>query len=125
MWNMNKIEFRINVDRFRIIILFEKYQRNYIANSNNRNYCTTIKSINVTGATIFFLIILKAINVLLKWSQQNDFLDQCQLDAFESNYNNNDLTLDWLQHFIDFIRKDCVARYIFLIINGFDFHTTI
>ena len=52
--------------KLKIIVLFDKYQQNYIANSNNKNYCTTIKFINITNIIIFFLIILKAINVLLK-----------------------------------------------------------
>ena len=122
---MNKIEFRINIDRFKIVLSFEKHQRNYIANSNNRNYCTTIEIINVTSAIIFFLIIMKAINVLLKWNQQNNFENQCQFGVFEFDYSNDDLTLEWLQYFIDFIKKNRVKRYIFLIIDGFDSHTTL
>ena len=63
---MNKIGFRIKIDKFKIIISFDKKKRNYIANSNNKNYCTTVEFINVINVIISLLIILKTINILLK-----------------------------------------------------------
>ena len=124
MWNMNETEFRIKIKKSRMIITFDKKKKNYMTNSNNKNYCTIVKIVNVVKAVISSLLILKAFNVLLKWSQ-NDFDDRIQLNVFESNYSNDDLALKWLQHFINFIKSNKVDRHIFFIVNGFEFHITI
>ena len=125
MWNMDETGFRIGVGRTRLVISFDKKKRNYIADPDNRDYCTTVESISAAGATIPPLIILKAVNVLLKWSQQNDLEDQCVLGASESGYSNDDLALEWLQHFIDHTRKGRIGRYILLIVDGFGSHMTL
>ena len=63
---MNEIGFRIEVGKTRMIIFFDKSKRNYIADSDNRNYCTVVKIVNAEDADISFLLILKKIHVLLK-----------------------------------------------------------
>ena len=68
MWNINKIEFRIEIKRSKIVITFDKKKKNYITNLNNKNYCTIVKFINTAENIIFFLLIFKVLNILLKWS---------------------------------------------------------
>ena len=63
---MNKIEFRIKVEKFKLVITFNKKKKNYITNLNNKNYCTIVKIINVAKNAISFLIIFKISNILLK-----------------------------------------------------------
>ena len=55
----------MRVEKSKMILFFDK-KKNYIANSNNRDYCTTMKCINVASLNIFFLIILKTTNILLR-----------------------------------------------------------
>ena len=125
MWNMDETGFRIGVGRSKMVISFDKYQRNYIADPDNRDYCTAVESISADGATIPPLIILKAANVLLKWSQHNNLENECQLGATKSGYSNDDLAVDWLQHFIDSVKKGRIGRYILLIVDGFGSHMTL
>ena len=124
MWNMDETGFRIGVGKSKMVISFDKKKRNYMADPDNRDYCTAVETISASGTAIPPLIILKATNILLKWSQNN--LDgACQLGASESGYSNDDLALDWLQHFIDSTRKTRVGRYILLIVDGFGSHMTL
>ena len=85
-----------------MILFFDKKKKNYIANSNNRDYYTTMKCINVANLNIFSLIILKTTNILLKWNLQNNLDDYVAFDVNEFDYNNDDLILNWLHHFIRF-----------------------
>ena len=59
---MNETNFRINYDRSRIIITFDK--KINITNLNNRDYCINVKIINVVKKIISFLLIMKNIHVL-------------------------------------------------------------
>ena len=121
---MNETEFRIGVEKSKMVISFDKKKRNYMTNPDNRDYCTAVKIISATSVAIPPLIILKATSILLKWSQNN--LDgACQLGATESGYSNDDLALDWLQHFIDCTRKARVGHHILLIVDGFGSHMTL
>ena len=84
-----------------------------MADPDNRDYCTAVEDNNATGLSIPPLLILKAIHVLLIRSQ-NNLERRSQLGANESGYINDDLALDWLQHFID--------STILLIVDGFGSH---
>ena len=124
MWNMDETGFRIGVGKSKMVISFDKKKRNYMADPDNRDYCTAVETISAIGVVIPPLIILKATHILLKWSQ-NNLDERCQLGATESGYSNDDLALDWLQHFIDSTRKARVGRYILLIVDGFGSHMTL
>ena len=68
---------------------------------------------------------MKIANVLLKWNQQNNLDDYIIFNVNEFEYINNDLTLNWLYHFIRFTQNKRIKRYNFFIINEFDDHMTI
>ena len=94
IWNMNKTGFRIDCERSRIVIIFDrKIKKKTISNSDNRDYCTTVEVINAVGEIISSLLILKNSNVLFKWSLHNNLSDHV-FEAIESEYSNNDLALD-------------------------------
>ena len=102
---MNEINFRIDIEKFKIVITYDKYKIFYITNSNNRDYCIVIKCINAINYDIIFLLIMKIDNVLLKWNMHNNLKNRIAFNVNKIEYNNDDLTLNWLQHFIDNIEK--------------------
>ena len=124
-WNMDETGFRIGIGKSRIVLTFDKKKKNYIADPDNREYCTAVESVSASGNTIPPALILKGKHVLAKWSRNNNLDGHISIGVSESGYSNDDLAIDWLKHFIKYTAKQRVGRYILLIIDGFGSHMTI
>lgn len=119
---MNKTDFRIDCDKFHMIIILNTQKKLRLTNSKNRNYVSDIEIISVANECIFSMLILKDHHILFKWILNNDFDDETFLNVSEIEYSNDDLVLKWLKHFIKHVEKKRVDRYILLIIDEFESH---
>ena len=122
-WNMNETEFRLNCGKSCIIITLNIKKSFKMIDSNNREYIILMKIINVNDEIISSMLIVKE-NFILYRFVVNDFKKLIILVFNNFNYLNNDLTLNWLHHFINNVVKKCRDKYILLIVNDFDFHLT-
>lgn len=64
-------------------------------------------------------------NILHKWCQDNNLDGKTIIGITKINYANNDTTLYWLQHFIDYISKKRWGAWLHFIIDGYGSHITI
>ena len=63
---MNEIDFRINCDKFHMIIILNIQKKLKLTNSKNRNYVNDIEIINVANECVFSMLILKNHYILFK-----------------------------------------------------------
>ena len=125
VWNMNETKFRIECERAHMIITLDSKKPFRMINSNNRDYITFVKCVSSTDEIIPPMLIISGVNIFHKWCQENDLNENTLIEISETKYSNNDLAMDWLQHFIDHTRRRRSDDYILLIIDGFDSHSII
>ena len=71
------------------------------------------------------LIIISGVQILHKWCQENDLHDDILIGTSDSGYSNDDLAMDWLNHFIEHMSSKRQGAWLLLIIDGFGSHMTI
>ena len=90
---MNETEFRLNCEKFRIIITLNIKKFFKMIYSDNREYITSMKIINVDDEIISSMLIVKK-NFILHRSVVNDFEELIILVFNDFDYLNDDLTLN-------------------------------
>ena len=93
-WNMNEIDFRIECERSRLmIILIIKQSSSRMINSNNRKYIIFVKVINVVDNIIISFLIFKKIFIAHRLIV-NDLNWTITLIISETTYSNDDLIMN-------------------------------
>ncbi len=69
------------------------------------------------------MIIIAGVNILEKWGH-NDLAEDILLATSESGYSNDNLALEWLQHFDFHSQKTQIGAKRLLIMDGFGSHMT-
>ncbi|KAF2178670.1 DDE-domain-containing protein [Zopfia rhizophila CBS 207.26] len=102
-----------------------KDRKNYtVATETNRDYLTSVEAISASGVVIPPLLILKAKQHLFQWYNHTFIPNDYILGVSGSGYNNDELTLDWIQHFDEHSAKTQVGAWRLLIFDGFGGHMT-
>lgn len=104
-WNINEIDFCISYNKTQLVITINQKKSFQIIDLRNRNYITSIKYINSAGKNIPSMILVFGVNILYKQYQYNILDNNIIIGITEMGYTNNDTTLKWLQHFIDYIQN--------------------
>ena len=124
VWNMDETGFRIGCERAHYVVTLDPIKPLRMTDPDNRDYITSVECISSGGAVIPPLIIISGAHVLHKWSENN--LDGDTLfTTSESGYSNDDIALDWLDHFIAHTARRRRGAWLLLIIDGFGSHMTI
>ncbi len=124
VWNMNETDFRIDCERAQLVVTLNSNKSLRMTNSNNRTYLTSMKCVSSEGWFIPLMLILAEVHILHKWDF-NDLNDDTLIDISEIEYSNDDLTMNWLKHFIEHIKNKRVEAWAMLIVDEFDSHMTI
>ena len=90
---MNETEFRLNCEKFRIIIILNIKKFFKMTDSNNREYIISMKIINVNDKIISSMLIVKK-NFILHYFVVNNLEKFIILIFNDFNYSNDDLTLN-------------------------------
>ena len=94
-------------------------------NSNNRDYITSIEIVFVADGTLSSMLVFKKMNTLVKWAMKNDLNENIVFECSQSGFANDEIAVDWLQHFIKHVRLRALRGWVLLIMNGFGSHATI
>jgi hypothetical protein len=70
-----------------------------VASETNRDYLTSVEAISAAGEVIPLMLILKAVQYLFQWYAYTHIPDNYLLGVSDIGYNNDELALDWIQHF--------------------------
>ena len=120
---MNETEFRLDCEKLRVIIILNIKKSFEIIDLNNHEYITSMKIINVNDEIILSILIVKK-NFILHRFIVNDFENLIIFIFNDFDYSNDNLTLNWLYHFINNVVRKRRDKYRFSIVNNFDFHLT-
>ena len=77
---------------------------------------------NIVDKIIFFVLIMKNVNVLHKWIMHNKLDKNVAFETSFNDYNNDEFALQWMNYFIEHIEKKRKSKWILFIVNDFEFH---
>ena len=126
LYNMNEIDFRINCGKSHIVITLKSRKKLYMIDFDNRDYIISIEYISADKndyALLAFLIYASAW-VLKKWCLENDFSNHITIVVSESEYSNDELSIEWIQYFHTHTESRRVETYRMLVMNDHDSHMT-
>jgi hypothetical protein len=130
-WNFDKTGFRIGCGGNQIVITLgarhrpNKDRKSFtIASETNRDYLTSVEAISAAGDVIPPMLILKATQHLFHWYTHTHIPDDYFLGVSETEYSNDELALDWIQHFNQYSARSQRGAWRLLIFDGFGSHLT-
>ena len=97
-WNMDETGFRVGCGKAHWVITTDPNRPLLLMDSDNRDYLTSVECISGGYRDIPPMLILAGVNILEKWSQ-NDLSEDILIATSETGYSNDDLAIEWLQHF--------------------------
>ena len=101
IYNMNEMKFYIDCDKNHEIISFHMIKSLRMMNSNNRDYITCVKCICANDDVVFFLLIMKRVHIMHKWTEKNDLNQSIKYKTSDTDYLNDELAIDWFHYFIE------------------------
>ena len=123
-YNFDETGFRIGIGRDQGIITCDPNRQGYLASSTNRELVSVCETISADGTILPPMIIfLEAIHQEA-WYMATSIPDNYLIATSESGYNNDDLTIKWLEHFEQFSGERQVGAYRLLLLDGFGSHCT-
>lgn len=85
---------------------------------DNREYITSVENISGGGKTVPQMLILSGIYIVEKWAEENDLDEYIVLATSATGYSNDELALQWVEHFEIRSRKPQVGVWRLLILDG-------
>jgi DDE superfamily endonuclease len=123
-YNFDETGFRIGIARGEWIITRHPKRRAYIASPQERELVTCVETISADGYDIPPMIIIAAKLHMESW-YKNELPDDVLLAVSETGYSNDELSLQWIQHFNKFTTPRAAAgAYRLLIFDGYGGHCT-
>ena len=93
VWNIDKISFRISCGRAHYVVILDFIKLFCMTDPDNQDYITSVEYISSGDVVILPFITISSAHVLRKWSE-NNLNGDTLFTISESNYSNNDITLD-------------------------------
>lgn len=105
MYNFDETGFRVGCGRQQKIITKEEKARVVLEDPENRDFISSIECVSSDGLVIPNMIILSGKSHLEKLFLHNDLDRNVTVAVSETGYNNDELSLHWLEHFDKNTRK--------------------
>ncbi|OAQ57582.1 DDE superfamily endonuclease [Pochonia chlamydosporia 170] len=123
IWNMDETRFRIGVGKDHLIVTKRK-RAHYFGLPENRESATAIEAISAGGQYIPAFLILSGQCHMSAWYQIPGLDQDMVLRPTPSGYSNDEICLEWLQHFQKHSAKKTRGAKRLLIIDGHGSHHT-
>ncbi|KAJ6437104.1 FAD linked oxidase domain-containingprotein [Purpureocillium lavendulum] len=123
IWNMDETGFRIGVGKDQLIITKRK-RSHYFSIPENRESATLIEAISAGGRNTPAFIILAGQNHMAHWYHQQELEPETVLRPTPSGYSNDEISLEWIQHFNKHTEKCRKGWKRLLILDGHGSHHT-
>ena len=116
--------FRAGCGRAHWVITLNPDKPLLLTDPDNREYITSVESISGGGKTIPPMLILCGIYILERWAEENDLDKDILLATSPTGYSNDELALQWLEHFEIHSRKSQEGVWRLLILDGYGSYLT-
>jgi hypothetical protein len=97
IWNFDETGFRIGIGKSQWIVTTSTSKRAYLACDNSRELITSVEAVSARGVVIELMLILPGKAHLERFYQ--DLGDDVLVGISDTAYINNELALDYIQHF--------------------------
>ncbi|USP77769.1 hypothetical protein yc1106_05043 [Curvularia clavata] len=98
IWNFDETGFRIGIGKDQWVVTFEPRRRVYLPTPDNRISLTVTECVNAAGHAIPPMIIVEGDALLERYF--TDLPDNCLIAHSDSGYTNDQLSLEWVKHFV-------------------------
>lgn len=122
IWNFDETGFRIGIGKDQWVITFEPRRRVYLPTPDDRTTLTMTECVNAEGNAITPMIIIEGVAFLERYFV--DLPDNYLVAYSTSGYTNDELSLEWVKHFVRETQKRLKGVYRLLLFDGFDSHCT-
>ena len=122
IWNFDETGFRIGVGKDQWVITFEPRRRVYLPTPDNRTSLTVTECVNAAGHAIPLMIIIEGDALLERYF--TDLPDNYLIAYSDSGYTNDQLSYEWVKHFVQQSQKHIQGVYRLLLFDGFNSHCT-
>lgn len=89
----------------------------------NREYLSSLECVGGGGDVLPNMLILSGKQHLEKWCEENDLDDNVAFAVSDSGYSNDEISLEWLEHFDKHTRKKRKGAWHMLIMDRAESHT--
>jgi hypothetical protein len=121
-YNFDETGFRIRVGRAQRIITRDAHRKAYIPDPDNHESLTAIETISGDGHVLPPMLILSSTQHLEKWFFDGGLEDKTLVAVTETGYTNDDILLQWFEHFDLFSSKRLVGVWRILVSDGYGSH---
>ena len=99
-YNFDEIGFMMGViASFMVITRSDRCGKVKSVQLGNREWVTVIECINALGWCIPLFVIVKGAYHFSNWTMDSDFPDDWVIKLISNGWTNNEIGLDWIQHF--------------------------
>jgi hypothetical protein len=124
IWNFDETGFRVGVGRAtQVITRVARSRKMYYPDPENRGSLTSIEAVSAGGAAIPLMLIIQGKVHDERWYQDR-LHPATRVGLSDTGYTNDELALDWLQHFIMFNHLWQVGAWRLLLFDGHGSHMT-
>ena len=120
---MDETGFRIGVGKDQLVVTKRKRQQ-YLGSVENRESATVIECISASGDYAPAFLILTGRQHMSRWFQVGLLDSNASISVSDTGYTNDELSLAWLRHFIEYIRPRRVGFKSLVILDGHGSHYT-
>lgn len=103
---------------FKVVTSSDRSSRPRTKRSGNREWVTVIQGVCATGRAVPSYVVVKGIYHLLSWHQNCQFLKNWRNHTSENGWTTNEIDLDWMKHFDQFIKAPTKGIYRLLAMDG-------
>ncbi|KJK73638.1 hypothetical protein H634G_11103 [Metarhizium anisopliae BRIP 53293] len=122
IWNMDETGFRIGIGKDQLIVTKRK-RAHLFSMPENRESATAIEGISAAGRHLPAFLILTGQKHMERWYHTKELDNNTKITVSSSGYSNDEISLGWLKHFIEFATPMSSKRL--LILDGHGSHHTI
>ena len=123
IWNMDETGFCIGVGRDQMVVTRRK-RPSYLAVPTNRESATSIEAISAGGDYIPPFLILSGAIHMERWYRINELQEATVIALSASGYSNDQLSVDWIQHFNSHTQHRTTGSKRLLLLDGHGSHHT-
>ncbi|KAF2184064.1 hypothetical protein K469DRAFT_783692 [Zopfia rhizophila CBS 207.26] len=118
VWNFDETGFRIGVGGSQYVVIMQLIKSAESPSETNHDFTMLVETINAAGETIPPFCILKGKSILFQHVAETDLDPNTLLGVSDSGYTNDQLALDFIQHFNKFSAQRQQDQFRIFLFNG-------
>jgi hypothetical protein len=124
LWNMDETGFRIGIPGGEQVIVPTTVHELYTPSPENRTSITVVEAVSASGKVIPPVLIIQGKRHMESWYTAKTLSGDEKVLLSESGYTNDELAIQWLQHFIQHTSSSATTKSKVLLLDSHASHCT-